>query len=156
MTARIGSVKTCAQNRKARHLYTIESTLEAGLVLLSSEVKSIRMGRAALDQAYAHEMGGELFLVGMHVSPYQQASWCNHDPARARKLLVHRRERAKLFSKIKTKGVTLVPLHLYVSPKGKIKVEIAVAVGKNQADRRETIKERDWNRQKAQLLRSDR
>ena len=142
-----------AQNRKARHDYLIESTLEAGLVLTGSEVKSLRRGRCSIGEAYAHEEGGELYLRNMHISPYEAANRLNHEPRRRRKLLVHRRELAKLIGQIQRGGYTLVPLSIYFNERGIAKLELAVARGKRKADKRQSEKKRDWQRQKARLLR---
>ncbi len=142
-----------AQNRKARHDYLIESTLEAGLVLTGSEVKSLRRGRCSIGEAYAHEEGGELYLRNMHISSYDAASRLNHEPRRRRKLLVHRRELARLIGQIQRGGYTLVPLSIYFNERGIAKLELAVARGKRKADKRQSDKKRDWDRQKARLLR---
>jgi SsrA-binding protein len=142
-----------AQNRKARHDYLIESTLEAGLVLTGSEVKSLRQGRCSIGEAYAHEEGGELYLRNMHISPYEAANRLNHEPRRRRKLLVHRRELARLIGQIQRGGYTLVPLSIYFNERGIAKLELAVARGKRKADKRESDKQRDWQRQKARLMR---
>ena len=142
-----------AQNRKARHDYLIESTLEAGLVLTGSEVKSLRRGRCSIGEAYAHEEGGELYLRNMHISPYEAANRLNHEPRRRRKLLVHRRELAKLIGQIQRGGYTLVPLSIYFNERGIAKLELAVARGKRKADKRQSQKKRDWQRQKARLMR---
>ena len=142
-----------AQNRKARHDYLIESTLEAGLVLTGSEVKSLRRGRCSIGEAYAHEEGGELYLRNMHISPYEAANRLNHEPRRRRKLLVHRREMGKLIGQIQRGGYTLVPLSIYFNERGIAKLELAVARGKRKADKRQSEKKRDWDRQKARLMR---
>ncbi len=142
-----------AQNRKARHDYLIESTLEAGLVLTGSEVKSLRRGRCSIGEAYAHEEGGELYLRNMHISPYEAANRLNHEPRRRRKLLVHRRELARLIGQIQRGGYTLVPLSIYFNDRGIAKLELAVARGKRKADKRQSEKKRDWDRQKARLMR---
>jgi len=148
-----GAQRPIAQNRKARHEYMIDSTLEAGLVLVGSEVKSLRQGRCSIGEAYAYEQDGELYLRGMHISPYDAANRQNHEPLRPRKLLVHRRELAKLIAQVQRGGYTLVPLSIYFSERGIAKVELALARGKRKADKRETEKKRDWSRQKARLLR---
>ncbi len=148
-----GAQRPIAQNRKARHQYIIESTLEAGLMLTGSEVKSLRQGRCSIGEAYAHEQGGELYLRGMHISPYEAATRRNHEPLRPRKLLVHRHELAKLIGQVQRGGYTLVPLSIYFNPRGIAKIELALARGKRKADKRETEKKRDWSRQKARLLR---
>jgi SsrA-binding protein len=148
-----GDQRPIAQNRKARHEYIIESTLEAGVMLTGSEVKSLRQGRCSIGEAYAHEQGGELFLRGMHISPYNAAFKLNHEPLRPRKLLVHRRELAKLLDQVSRGGYTLVPLSIYFNERGIAKVELALGRGKRKADKRQSEKKRDWSRQKARLLR---
>ena len=148
-----GAPRPIAQNRKARHEYIIESTLEAGLMLTGSEVKSLRQGRCSIGEAYAHEQGGELYLRGMHISPYEAANRQNHEPLRPRKLLVHRRELAKLLGQVQRGGYTLVPLSIYFNARGIAKVELALARGKRKADKRGSEKKRDWSRQKGRLLR---
>ncbi len=148
-----GAPRPIAQNRKARYEYFIESTLEAGVMLTGSEVKSLRQGRCSIGEAYAHEQDGELFLRGMHISPYNAANKQNHEPLRPRKLLVHRRELAKLLDQVQRGGNTLVPLSIYFNERGIAKVELALARGKRKADKRQSEKKRDWSRQKARLLR---
>ncbi len=138
--------RVIAQNRKARHLYFIEETFEAGIALLGTEVKSIRAGKVNLKDSYAHVENGELFLYNVHISPYDPANRFNHDPLRTRKLLMHRREIRSLIGKVKEKGYTLVPLSLYFK-NGKVKVELALARGKKDVDKRQTIAERDARRE---------
>jgi SsrA-binding protein len=141
-----------SSNRKARHDYHIEETYEAGIALLGSEVKSIRQGRANLRDSYAAFEGGELYLHNCHVSPYEQASRFNPDPLRPRKLLMHREEMRRLIGKVEEKGLTLVPLSLYL--KGPhVKVSLALARGKKQYDRREDIKAREAEREVARASR---
>ena len=142
-----------AQNRKARHDYAIEETFEAGIVLTGTEVKSLRQGRAAITDAYAGEREGELFLLNAHIPEYTAASRFNHEPRRPRKLLLHRREIAKLVAAVQRKGMTVVPLSVYFTATGLAKVELALARGKRTYDKRIAVKERDWKRQKARLLR---
>ena len=147
-----GGSKTLCANRKARYDYHIEETFEAGVVLLGSEVKSIRQGRANLRDGYAAFSGGELFLHNCHISPYEQASQFNLDPLRPRKLLMHRTEIERLMVKVEHKGLTLVPLSLYL--KGpRVKVNLALARGKKEYDRREDIKEREADREVARMSR---
>ncbi|MBE3595740.1 MAG: SsrA-binding protein SmpB [Hydrogenibacillus sp.] len=131
--------KVVAQNKKARHDYFIEETYEAGIVLTGTEVKSIRRGRVNLKDSYAHVKNGEVFLLNMHVSPYEQGNRFNHDPLRTRKLLLHRHEINKLIGKTREEGYTLVPLSIYVK-RGRVKVELALAKGKKQYDKREALK----------------
>ncbi len=151
-SARGGESKTLCANRKARYDYHIEETFEAGVVLLGSEVKSIRQGRANLRDGYAAFSGGELLLHNCHISPYEQASQFNLDPLRPRKLLMHRTEIERLRGKVEQKGLTLVPLSLYL--KGPhVKVNLALARGKKEYDRREDIKEREADREVARMSR---
>jgi len=138
--------KTIATNRKARHEYHILETLEAGLVLTGTEVKSLRQGRANLKDSYATVRDGEVFLLNTHISPYDHGNINNHDPLRERKLLLHRREIRKLIGKVQEKGLTLIPLRLYFK-RGKAKVELALAKGKKIYDKRADIAKRDARRE---------
>jgi len=138
-------IKIVAENRKARFDYFIEETLEAGLVLQGTEVKSLRMGRANLKDAYARISNGEVYVHQMHIGPYPFAYYDNHDPRRPRKLLLHKREIKRLVGKIIEKGQTLVPLRVYFK-KGKVKILLALAKGKRKYDKREAIKRRDEQR----------
>ena len=131
--------KLIASNKKARHEYLIEDTVEAGLVLSGTEVKSLRQGRASLVDGYATAYGGELFLEGVHIPEYLQGTWTNHAARRRRKLLLHRHEIDKLVRKSQEAGHTLVPLQLYFKD-GRVKVELALAKGKKQYDKRETLR----------------
>jgi len=141
------------ENRKARHEYFIEETFEAGLALEGWEVKAIRAGRVNLNEAYVLVRHGELFLLGMHISPLASASThVRPDPTRTRKLLLHRREIDRLIGKVERAGYALVPLDLHYR-NGRIKATIALAKGKKLHDKRESAKERDWEREKARLLR---
>ena len=142
-----------AQNRKARHNYQIEESLEAGLVLTGTEVKSLRQGRASIVEAYAADQQGELYLFNSHIPIYDAAGRFNHQPKRLRKLLLHSRELARLIGLIRREGYTLVPLSLYFNERGIAKVELGLARGKRKVDKRETEKRRDWQRQKARLMR---
>jgi SsrA-binding protein len=143
-------------NKKAFHDYFIEERFEAGLVLEGWEVKSIRGGRAQIKEAYVVLKDGEVFLIGAHFSPLSTASTHVHpDPVRTRKLLLHEREISKLIGKVERAGYALVPLDLHFS-KGRIKLEVGLAKGKKQYDKRETEKQRDWEREKAQLMRDKR
>jgi SsrA-binding protein len=146
--------KIVADNRKARFSYFIEDTLEAGLMLFGSEVKSLRSGRSTIAESYAYAKDGELFLVNAYIPEYTQASRFNHEPRRQRKLLVHKREAGKLAAAIQREGMTLVPLRLYFNPKGIAKIELGIAKGKKLHDKRETEKKRDWQRDKARLMRA--
>jgi SsrA-binding protein len=143
-----------AENRKARFAYAIGDTLEAGIVLTGSEVKSLRGGKSTIGESYAQAKDGELFLVNAYIPEYSQASRFNHEPKRVRKLLVHKREAAKLAAAIQREGMTLVPLKMYFNPKGVAKLELGIAKGKKLHDKRETEKQRDWARDKARLLRN--
>ena len=145
--------KIVADNRKARHLYFIESTLEAGLALAGSEVKSLRTGKANIGESYAMAKAGELFLVNAYIPEYLMANRFNHEPRRPRKLLVHRTQARRLAAAVQREGMTLVPLKLYFTPRGIAKVELGIARGKKLHDKRETAKARDWARDKARLLR---
>ncbi|HEY3070967.1 MAG TPA: SsrA-binding protein SmpB [Gaiellaceae bacterium] len=141
-----GGTKLIAENRRARHDYHLLERLEAGLVLTGTEVKSLREGRASLQRAFADVRGNEVWLVGAHIPEYAQGNIANHDPDRERKLLLHRREIDSLLGKVREKGLTLVPTRLYFKD-GRVKVEIAVARGKEQRDKRRDLAERDARRQ---------
>ena len=143
--------KVIAQNKKARHDYSIADVIECGLVLTGTEVKSLRAGRASLIDGYATVENGELWLAGVHIPEYTEGTWTNHTPRRDRKLLVHKNELNKLIGKLKDSGTTLVPLQLYFKD-GKAKVEIAVAKGKKAHDKREAIKEREANREVSRVV----
>lgn len=138
-------VKMIAQNRKARHDYFIEDTVEAGIALIGTEVKSLRQGRANLSDAYADISGGEVLLKNAHIDQYEPASRFNHDPLRPRRLLLHKREIRKLESKVAERGYTLVPLSLYFRD-GRAKVDLALAKGRKAYDKREAIRDRDVRR----------
>jgi SsrA-binding protein len=138
--------KTIAENRRARHEYHLSDRVEAGLVLTGSEVKSLRAGGAQLRRSYADLRDGELWLIGVHIAPYEQAGIQNHDPDRDRKLLLHRREIDSLTGKVQERGFTLIPTRLYFK-EGRAKVEIALARGKDVRDKRRDIARRDADRQ---------
>ena len=138
--------KLVAQNKKARHDYTIEDTYEAGLVLTGTEVKSLRSGRASLVDGYGYIDGGEAWLDAVHIPEFNQGSWNNHPPRRKRKLLLHKAQILKIHNKVKEGGYTIVPLRLYFSD-GKAKVELAVAKGKREYDKRQTLRERQDKRE---------
>ncbi len=138
--------KLIAQNRKARHDYTVLDVYEAGLVLTGTEVKSLRAGRASLVDGFASISNGEVWLHGVHIPEYTEASWTNHEPRRVRKLLMHREEISRLIGKTQESGLTLVPLALYFRD-GKAKVEIALARGKRAYDKRRALAERDARRE---------
>ena len=143
--------KVIAQNKKARHDYSIADVIECGLVLTGTEVKSLRAGRASLIDGFAMVNNGELWLMGVHIPEYTEGTWTNHTPRRDRKLLVHKQELNKLIGKLKDSGTTLVPLQLYFKD-GKAKVEIAVAKGKKAHDKREAIKEREADREVSRVV----
>ncbi|MFO1249460.1 MAG: SsrA-binding protein SmpB [Alphaproteobacteria bacterium] len=145
--------KLIADNRKARYAYAIDETLEAGIMLVGSEVKSLRGGKSTIAESYAHAKDGELWLVNSYIPEYTQASRFNHEPKRSRKLLVHKREAARLAAAIQREGMTLIPLKMYFNAKGKAKIELGIAKGKKLHDKRETEKQRDWQRDKARLMR---
>ena len=138
--------ETVAVNRKARHDYTIEDTLEAGIALTGTEIKSVRAGDISLQDAYARIEHGEAWLVGMHVAPWAGGNRNNHEPRRDRKLLLHRTQIDQLLGKTRTKGVTLIPLSMYINDRGKAKVQIGVGRGKRNYDRRRDIAARDARR----------
>lgn len=145
--------RTVARNRKAFHGYFIEERLEAGLVLAGTEVKSLREGRASLGDAYAEERDGEMFLVNAHIGAYAAANRHNHEPLRPRKLLLHRREIRRLAGMIQRRGYTVVPLSLYFNRAGRAKIELGVARGRTRHDKRERVRERGWQRDRARLMR---
>lgn len=145
--------KIVARNRRARHDYFIEETIEAGLALLGTEVKSLRGGRASIEEAYATEQGGEIFLVNSYIPEYSSASICQHEPRRPRKALLRKREVRKLADAVTREGRTIVPLSIYFNPRGLAKVELGVATGKRRYDKRQSAKERDWKRDQARLMR---
>ena len=145
-------LKIICLNRKASFNYFFEDLIEAGIVLKGSEIKSIRDGKVNIAESYAVEKDGNIFLVNSHIASYKQASYSNHNPTDERKLLLNKREINKLIGKIQRDGFSLVPTKMYFK-KGKAKIEIAVAKGKKQYDKRATKKDRDWNRDKAKFFR---
>jgi SsrA-binding protein len=145
--------KIAADNRKARYAYAIDETFEAGLMLSGTEVKSLRGGKANIGDSYAGEKNGEIFLVNAYIPEYLQANQFNHETRRPRKLLLHKRQVNRLLAAIQREGMTLVPLKIYFNEKGRAKVELALARGKKLHDKRETEKQRDWDREKGRLLR---
>jgi SsrA-binding protein len=146
--------RVAAENRKARHNYFIEDNLEAGIILEGSEVKSLREGKANIAESYANVEGGELWLINSYIPPFSQAksSVFSHEERRRRKLLVHKRELARLAQAVGREGMTIVPLKLYFNEKGIAKLDLGLAKGKKMADKRETEKKRDWAREKARLM----
>ena len=142
-----------AQNRKARHDYFILDTFECGIVLTGTEIKSVRAGNLNLKDSYASLEDGELWLVGMHISPYDKGTYYNHEPERSRKLLLHRHELIRLRGKVREKGLTLVPLSVYIKEGRRAKVELALAQGKSAHDKRDAIADRDARRDMARAVR---
>lgn len=147
------TARPVAENRKARFNYEILDTVEAGIQLQGTEVKSLREGRTNIAEAYAGESGGEMWLYNVHIPEYQQASRFNHEPRRPRKLLLHRREVAKFAGAVAQEGLTIVPLRMYFTRRGIAKVLLGLARGKKTHDKRESERKRDWQRDKARLLR---
>ena len=146
--------KTVANNRKARFSYYIEDTLEAGIVLTGTEVKSLRVGGVSIQESYAHVKGNEIFLVNAHIPEYTKAHMkLQHEVRRPRKLLLHKNQLAKLTEAVNRKGVTIVPLSIFFNKRGIAKVSLGIASGKKQHDKRETEKKRDWEREKGRLMR---
>ena len=142
-----------AQNRRARYDYLITDKIEAGLVLHGTEVKVLRTGQASIAESYADQTDGELFLVNANIPEYGSSAHFNHEPRRKRKLLLHRKEMDKLLGQIKREGVTIVPLSIYFNARGRAKVELGLARGKRKTDKRQAEKDRDWQRDKARIMR---
>lgn len=151
--AKSPSRKTVAENRRARRDYTIEDVFEAGLVLQGTEVKALREGHATIAEAYAAPEKDAIYLINATIPEYSAGNRENHEPKRPRKLLLKMREMAKLSEAVERKGYTIVPLKIYFNDRGLAKLELGLAVGKKAHDKRDTLKERDWNRQKQRLLR---
>jgi SsrA-binding protein len=151
--ATFDKVKTVAENRRARYDYAIEETLEAGIALTGTEVKSLRFGEGSIAESYADVEDGEVWLINANIPEFSHGNRFNHDPRRRRKLLLHAREIDKLKGAVERKGMTLVPLSLYFNGKGRAKVELALAKGKKMHDKRATEKARDWKREQGRLLR---
>ncbi len=151
--AQTAPANVAAQNRKARHDYIIQDTLEAGIMLAGTEVKSLRQGKGNITEAYAGQIEGELYLFNAYIPEYQSKTFFTHETRRPRKLLVHKREARKLLGAMTREGMTLVPLSIYFNQRGIAKVQLGVAKGKKKHDRREAEKEKDWKRQKARLMR---
>lgn len=152
-TAESGNFRVIAANRKARHDYFIEETLEAGLELTGTEVKSLREGKANIAEAYASEENGDLMLINAHIPEYLQGNRFNHAPRRPRRILMHRRELDRWIGLVNRGGMTIVPLKLYFNARGIAKLELGLAKGKKLYDKRQTEKRRDWEREKGRLLR---
>ena len=147
-------IRTLVTNRQAPHEYHILETVEAGLALQGTEVKSIRAGNVNLRDAYARAENGEIWLWNAHIAPFDQGNRWNHEPRRPRKLLLHRKEVNRLLGAIRRQGVTLVPLSIYFNDKGRAKVALGLARGKRKADKRQAEKTRDWRRDRARILRA--
>ncbi len=145
--------KTVAENRRARYDYYIDEVFEAGIALTGTEVKSLRFGEGSIAESYAEVRDGQVWLVNSNVPEFSHGNRFNHEPKRPRKLLLHEREISKLTGAVERKGMTLVPLSIYFNGRGRAKVELALAKGKNAADKRHTIKERDWKREQGRLMR---
>ena len=151
--APITKAKVIAENRRARFDYFLEDNLEAGIMLLGTEIKALRMGRANIAESYAAVEGREIVLINADIPPYAQANRFNHEPRRPRKLLLHRKQIDRLIGAVQKDGQTIIPLKLYLNDDGKAKLEIALAKGKKLHDKREASADRDWQRDKARLMR---
>jgi SsrA-binding protein len=145
--------KTVAENRRARYDFYIEDVFEAGIALTGTEVKSLRFGQGSIAESYAEVRAGEAWLINANVPEFSHGNRFNHEPKRPRKLLLHEREIDKLQGAVERKGMTVVPLSIYFNSRGRAKVELALAKGKNAADKRQTIKERDWKREQSRIMR---
>ena len=145
--------KTVAENRRARFEYFIEDVFEAGIALSGTEVKSLRFGEGSIAEAYAYVNDGQAWLVNANIPEFSHGNRFNHEPKRQRKLLLHAREIEKMIGAVERKGMTLIPLSVYFNGRGRAKVELALAKGKQTHDKRQTIKDRDWQRDKARLMR---
>ena len=153
--SRLISFGRIAENRKARYNYVIKEKIQTGIILTGTEVKSLRLGKASISESYASDTDGKLFLINSNIPIYEAANNFNHEPTRQRELLVSKKERNKLLGLIKKEGVTLVPLSLYFNQKGLAKIDIGIAKGKKKEDKRESIKLRDWNRQKSRIMKEN-
>lgn len=151
--ATFDKAKIAAENRRARFDYFIEETFEAGIALTGTEVKSLRFGEGSIAEAYAEVRDGEAWLINANIPEFSHGNRFNHEPKRPRKLLLHTREIERLLGAVERKGMTLVPLSIYFNARGRAKVELALAKGKQAHDKRQTIKERDWKRDKARIMR---
>ncbi|WP_296676616.1 SsrA-binding protein SmpB [Novosphingobium sp.] len=152
-SAQFDKIKVVAENRRARFDYYIEDTVEAGIALTGTEVKSLRFGEGSIAESYAEVKNGEVWLINSNVPEFSHGNRYNHEPKRPRKLLLHAREVDRFTGAVERKGMTLVPLSVYFNGRGRAKVELALAKGKNTADKRATIKERDWKREQARIMR---
>ena len=146
-------VKTVAENRRARHDYFLEDFFEAGIALTGTEVKSLRFGEGSIAESYAEVKGNEAWLINANIPEFSHGNRFNHEPKRPRKLLLHEREIAKMGNAVGREGMTLIPLSIYFNPRGRAKVELALAKGKKLHDKRDTEKARDWKREQARILR---
>ena len=146
-------IKVIAENRKARFHYAIEDSLEAGIELTGTEVKSIRNGKSTIAESYADPKDGEIWLINCNIPEYLQANRFNHEPKRPRRLLLHRKQINKLMGAVERQGMTLVPLKMYFNERGRVKLQLALAKGKQLHDKRASEKDRDWGREKGRLLR---
>jgi SsrA-binding protein len=147
-------IKVVAENRKARFNYAVEDTVEAGIALTGTEVKSIRNGKTTIAESYADPKDGEIWLINANSPEYLQANRFNHEPKRPRKLLLHRKQINKLMGAVERQGMTLVPLKMYFNERGRVKLQLALAKGKQLHDKRDTEKKRDWSREKGRILRA--
>ena len=145
--------KIVAENRKARYSFAIGESFEAGIMLVGTEVKSLRQAKATIGESYVSPEGGEIWLINSNIPEYLKANRFNHEPTRRRKLLLHKRQMEKLVGAVQREGMTIVPLRLYFNEKGRAKIEIALAKGKQNHDKRESEKARDWAREKGRLMR---
>ena len=153
LPAPFDKAKVVAENRRARYDYYVEERIETGIALVGTEVKSLRFGEGSIAESYAEVKGEEVWLINSHIPEYSHGNRMNHEPRRPRKLLLKAREIGKLHGAVNRQGLTLVPLSIYFNARGRAKVELALARGKKAHDKRDTIKERDWNREKQRLLR---
>ncbi|AHC73549.1 ssrA-binding protein [Candidatus Endolissoclinum faulkneri L5] len=156
MAERRSAYEKIVSNRRAKYKYVIEDTIEAGIILTGSEIKSLCQGNSSINESYAGDDNGELALINSHIPQYKPGGVCNHDPRRVRRLLVHRKERERLFGMVRQKGYTLVPISIYFNDRGIAKLQIGLARGKKIIDKRQEIKKRDWERRQARLLRKNR
>jgi SsrA-binding protein len=147
-------IKVVAENRKARFNYAVEDTVEAGIALTGTEVKSIRNGKTTIAESYADPKDGEIWLINANIPEYLQANRFNHEPKRPRKLLLHRKQINKLMGAVERQGMTLVPLKMYFNERGRVKLQLALAKGKQLHDKRASEKSRDWSREKGRILRA--
>jgi SsrA-binding protein len=147
-------IKVVAENRRARFNYAVEDTVEAGIALTGTEVKSIRNGKTTIAESYADPKDGEIWLINANIPEYLQANRFNHEPKRPRKLLLHRKQINKLMGAVERQGMTLVPLKMYFNERGRVKLQLALAKGKQLHDKRASEKKRDWSREKGRILRA--